>query len=196
MKFVIFLAGIFLILIGTLTYMTITNQHQTVTNSKEIVTGELNIPIGPGSESETPTNVTIVPGRVSELIVNLTVSLASGTLSSVQFKMFTAPNLGSCMQQAEASACLVDTTVSNQTVIVPLNSSVVHSNGTTTLYFGFANKEANSKTVALVASLKASSVETTSARDGYANFVGLGFAGIGLLVTLYGVAAKTVIPWE
>lgn len=196
MKFVIFLAGILLILIGTITYTTITNQHQIVTVSKQIVTDALNIPVGPGSESETPENVTLVPGGISKLVVNLTVSLDSGMLSSVQFKIFTAPNFGPCMQQVGANACLVDLTVSNQTVIIPLNSSVVRPNGATTLYFGFTNREANSKTVALSASLQARSVETSSARDGYLNFAALGIVGIGLLVTVYGFAARAVIPWE
>lgn len=196
MKFVIFLAGISLILIGTLAYTTITNQHQTVTDFKQNLTGALNIPVGPGSESETPENVTLVPGRITKLVVNLTVSLESGTLSSVQFKIFTAQNFGTCMQQADANGCLVDMTVSNQTVVVPLNSSLAHANGATTLYFGFTNREANSKTVALSATLQASKVEITSARDGNMNLAALGIAGIGLLLTLYGVAAKAVIPWE
>src|SRR5437016_5698938 len=44
--------------------------------------------------------------------------------------------------------------------------------------------------------LVASSVSTLVARDGGMNFAGLGRSLIGLLVTLYGVFAKTVIPWE
>jgi hypothetical protein len=48
----------------------------------------------------------------------------------------------------------------------------------------------------LSATLVGSSVNTLVARDGGLNFAGLGMSLIGLLVTLYGVFAKTVIPWE
>ena len=80
--------------------------------------------------------------------------------------------------------------VSNSTIRVPLNAS-------TTYYFGFDNRgSGSSKQVLLSATLVGSSVNTLVARDGGLNFAGLGMSLIGLLVTLYGVFAKTVIPWE
>ena len=81
-------------------------------------------------------------------------------------------------------------TVSNSTLRIPLNAS-------TTYYFGFDNSgSSNSKQVLLSAALVGSSVNTLVTRDGGLNFAGLGLSLIGLLVTLYGVFAKTVIPWE
>ncbi len=73
---------------------------------------------------------------------------------------------------------------------MPLNASA-------TYYFVFDNKDSSSSRIVLFsASLFTSSVKTMVARDGELNFVALGFGGVGLLVILYGVAAKTVIPWE
>jgi hypothetical protein len=124
------------------------------------------------------------------MIVNLTVSLESGGLSSIQFKLFTGSQLGNCMRNTNPSGCLVNEDVSNQTIRVPLNAS-------TTYYFGFDNRDSSSSRIVLLSvSLFTSSVSTMVARDGEFNFVALGLGGLGLLVILYGVAAKTVIPWE
>ena len=196
MKFAILLAGILLIVIGLFAYATIPNLHQVATYTRQKVTGPVDIPVGPGSESETPENVTLAAGRVNELVVDLTVSLQTGGLSSIQFKVFAAPQLGSCMQQTNPDGCLVDTTVSNQTVRVQLNPSTTNSNSPTVYYFGFANKDPTSKTISVSASLSASRVDTVAGRDGSLNFAALGLSVLGLLVAVYGVAARTIIPWE
>jgi hypothetical protein len=196
MKFVALLVGVLLITIGLVAYATVPNPHQIATSSQQTVTTPVNIPVGPYSASETAENVTIVLGRTNELVVNLTVSQPNGTPSTVEFKFFAASELGSCMQETNPSGCLVDTNVTNQTIRVPLNSSTTSSNSPTSYYFGFANRDSSSKMVAVSASLSTSSVQTVAARDGYLNFAALGLSIFGLLVAVYGVAARTVIPWE
>jgi hypothetical protein len=120
----------------------------------------------------------------------MTVSTQTGAPSSIQFKLFAEGAFQSCMFSAEQRGCLVNQTVSNSTIRVPLNAS-------TTYYFGFDNRgSGSSKQVLLSATLVGSSVNTLVARDGGLNFAGLGMSLIGLLVTLYGIFAKTVIPWE
>jgi hypothetical protein len=195
-KFVVLLVGVSLIIVGLLAYVTVPNLHQIATTSRQLVTSPANIPVGPGSESETPENVTLVSGKSNELVVNLTVTQTGGALSSIEFKLFSAHDLGSCMQQTTPTGCLVDVTVSNQTIIVPMNLSTTTPDKPATFFFGFANKDSNSKLVAVSASLSTSSVETVVARDGYVNFAALGLSVFGLLVAIYGVAARTVIPWD
>ncbi|HVH14465.1 MAG TPA: hypothetical protein VNA15_01945, partial [Candidatus Angelobacter sp.] len=142
------------------------------------------------SFSETPENVTLFQGKENDLVANLTVSTLSGTLSSVQFKLFPDGAFQSCMLSSQPRGCLVNQTVSNSTIRIPLNASTIY-------YFGFDNTgSSNSKQVLLSASLVGSSVSMLVGRDGGLNFAGLGMSLIGLLVTLYGVFAKTVIPWE
>jgi len=196
MKFIVLLVGVSLILIGLLAYSTLPNLHLIPTNSRQTVEGPASIPVGPGSESETPQNLTLVIGKTNELVVNLTVSGSNGDPSSSEFKFFTAHELGSCMQQTNPSGCMVDETVSNQTLRIPLNPSTTSPTAAATYFFGFVNRDAGSKVVVVTASLSTSSVETISGRDGYLNFAALGLSVLGLLVAVYGVAARTVIPWE
>jgi hypothetical protein len=146
--------------------------------------------VDPNFQSETQQNVSIIAGQSNTLLINLTVTTGSGNSSSIQFKLFTSPELGNCMRQEDPTGCIVNQSVSNQTIRVPLNAS-------STYFFGFANNDSgNSKTVVLSSSLVATSVNRVAARDGILNYAGLALGGLGLIVALYGVAAKTVIPWE
>jgi hypothetical protein len=168
----------------------IPNIHTVPVQSSLPLTGPKPIVVNPNSADLQTQNVTILPGKNNEMLVNLTVSSGPGNLSSIQFKLFTEPELGSCMRETNPTGCIVDENVSNQTIEIPLNAS-------TTYYFGFDNKDpSNTKTVLLSASLFASSVNRVVARDGELNFAALVLGGFGLLVAVYGVAAKTVIPWE
>jgi hypothetical protein len=124
------------------------------------------------------------------MLVNLTVSNVAGGPASIQFKLFTGPELGNCMQEMNPTGCIVNENVSNQTISVPLNVS-------TTYYFGFDNRDpSNSKTVLLSSSLLATSAARVTTRDGDLDYAALALCGFGLLVAIYGIAAKTVIPWE
>lgn len=195
MKFVALVTGVLLITVGLIAYATVPNPHQIATNTQQSVASPVNIPVGPNSETETAENVTILPGS-NYLVVNLTVSQSNGAPSSVEFKLFSAAELGNCMQKTNPSGCLVDTNVTNQTIRVPLTPSTTSSSNQATYYFGFANRDSSSKTIAVSASLSTSSIQTISARDGYVNFAALGLSLFGLLVAVYGVAARTIIPWE
>jgi hypothetical protein len=190
MKFIAVLAGVTLIIIGLLAYSIIPNVRTIPVQSSLPLAGPIPIVVNPNSQSETPQNVTIFSGKNNEMVVNLTVATGSGNLSSIEFKLFTEPELGSCMRELDANGCIVDENVSNQTITIPLNVS-------TTYYFGFDNKDSNSsKTVLVSASLLTTSVTREVTRDGDLNFAALALGAFGLIVALYGVAAKTVIPWE
>ena len=190
MKFGLVFGGAFLLVAGLLAYSMIPNLHTVPLQSAQMVVGPKSIPVSSASLSETPENVTLSQGRENEFLVNLTVSTQSGIPSSIQFKLFPEGAFQSCMLNAEQRGCLVNQTVSNSSIRIPLNVS-------TTYYFGFDNRGSNSsKQVLVSATLVASSVSTLVTRDGGLNFAGLGMSLIGLLVTLYGLFAKTVIPWE
>ena len=190
MKFGLVVGGSFLLIVGLLAYSMIPNFHPVPLRSAQTIVNTKQIAVSSDSLSETPQNVTLFPGKENDLLVNLTVSTQSGAASSVQFKLFPESAFQSCMLSPQPRGCLVNRTVSNATLKIPLNAS-------TTYYFGFDNSgSSNPKQVMLSANLVGSSVNTMVARDGGLNFAGLGVSLIGLLVALYGVFAKTVIPWE
>ena len=190
MKFGLVVGGAFLLITGLLAYSMIPNFHMVPIQSAQMIVNPKPIAVSSASLSETPQNVTLFPGKENDLLVNLTVSTQAGAPSSVQFKLFPEGAFQSCMLASQPRGCLVNQAVSNATLRIPLNAS-------TTYYFGFDNSGSSSpKQVVLSASLVGNSVNTMVARDGGLNFAGLGMSLIGLLVALYGVLAKTVIPWE
>lgn len=179
-----------MLIVGLLAYSMIPNFHTIPLQSAQMVVNPTPISVSSASLSETPENVTLFPGKENNLLVNLTVSTRSGAPSSIQFKLFPEGAFQSCMLSSPQRGCIVNQTVSNSTLTIPLNAS-------TTYYFGFDNSgSSNSKQVLLAAALVGSSVSMLVSRDGGFNFAGLGMSLIGLLVALYGVFAKTVIPWE
>ncbi len=190
MRFTAVLLGTVLLICGLLAYSVIPNVHTIPVQSSLALASPLPIVVRPSFQAETQQNITVFPGKYNEIIVNVTVSSESGMPSSINFKLFTGPEVSNCTNAANPSGCLVNKNVSNETIRVPLNAS-------TTYYFVFDNKDStSSRIVSFSASLFTSSVKTTVARDGEFNFAALCLGGIGLLVVLYGVAAKTVIPWE
>ena len=179
-----------LITVGLLAYSMVPNVHTVPIQSSLVLSGPTRIVVNPNYQTETAQNVTIFAGKDNQMLVNITVSTTAGNLSSIQFKLFSAPELGNCMREVGPTGCILNKNVSNQTLSVPVNAS-------STYYFGFDNRDASSsKTVLLSSTLRATSVSSTVAHDGDLNFAGLALSGFGLLVALYGVAAKTVIPWE
>ena len=190
MKFVAVLAGVSLLVIGLLAYAMIPNVHTIPVQSRSSLARPPPIIVNPNFQAETQQNITLIPAKSNAMLVNLTVSTESGGPSSIQFKLFTESQLQNCTRETAPTGCLVDLSVSNQTVIVPLNA-------TSTYFFYFDNRgSSSSKVVLLSASLVASSVNTVVARDGQLNFAGLAMGVFGLVVAVYGVAARTVIPWE
>ena len=168
----------------------IPNVHTIPVESRSPLANPPPIIVNPSFQAETQQNVTVVPAKSNKMLVNLTVSSASGGPSSIQFKLFTESQLQNCTRETNPTGCLVDQNVSNQTLVVPLNA-------TSTYYFYFDNRySSSSKVVLLSTSLVASSVSTFVARDGQFNFAALALGAIGLVVAVYGVAARTVIPWE
>ncbi len=164
--------------------------HTTVAESRLAITRPEKIIVNPSFISETHQNVTTVPGKDNEMLVNLTVSSTSGGSSSIHFKLFKEPELANCTREASPSGCTVDASVTNQTIRVPINAS-------TTYYFRFDNTQSNSsKTVLFSLSLLTSSMSNYATRDGDLNLFGLGLSVLGVVVVAYGVAARTDIPWE
>ena len=177
-------------MIGLLAYSMIPNIHTLSFQSSQQIVGPTRILVSPNFQSETHQNVNISSGTTNELVANVSVSLESGGISTINFKLFTQSHMGSCLQDPSPSSCLVDRKVSNETIRIPLNAS-------TTYYFAFENKDSSgTRLVRLSASLISSSVYAVAQRDGSLNFAGLGLGLVGLAVALYGVVAKTVIPWE
>src|SRR6266566_2545276 len=128
-------------------------------------------------------NLHMIPLQSAQMVVNpRPIPVSSASLSETPENVSLFPG--------RENELLVNQTVSNSSIRIPLNAS-------TTYYFGFDNRDSSgSKEVLLSATLVASSVSIMVARDGGMNFAGLGMSLIGLLVTLYGVFAKNVIPWE
>ncbi len=168
----------------------IPNIHTTSVESRLAITGPEKIVVNPNFVSETRQNVTTVPGKDNEMLVNLTVSNPTGSLSSIQFKLFQEQQLANCTRDANPTGCVVDADVSNETISVPLNASA-------TYFFRFDNSQSNSsKTVVFSLSLSRTTVSDYATRDGEFNFFGLALGVVGVIVVAYGAAARTVIPWE
>ena len=175
---------------GLVAYSTIPNVHTVPVQSMTNIVHEKGIHVSSYSSTQTPENVTVATGKTNQLLVNLTVSLDSGGLSSTQFKLFTNDKFQNCMLDSQPGSCIYDRPVSNATLSIPLNAS-------TTYYFGFDNTSSNSsKTILLSAALHTTSMNNVVARDGEWNMGGLGLSAIGLVVMLYGAVSRTIIPWE
>lgn len=190
MKFTLVLVGIILLIVGLAAYSFVPNTHTVPIRTSQSIVDPQTIQVGAGFLSETSENVSTSPGKQNELGVNVTVSLESGELSSVEFKLFTKDRSQNCMSNGQPSSCLVNRSVSNETLRVPVNASTVY-------YFAFDNTgSSSSKKILFSASLFTSTAQTFVTKDGSLNFLGLGLGGIGFLVFLYGASRKTVIPWE
>src|SRR5438128_6305995 len=167
MKFGLVVVGAFLLIAGLTAYSMIPNFHTVPLRSAQMVVNPKPIPVSSASLTETPENVSLFPGRENELRVNLTVSTQSGVLSSIQFKFFAEGAFQSCMLDAQQSGCLINQTVSNSSILIPLNAS-------TTYYFDFDNSGPSSaKQLLMSATLVASSLTTTAAGDGVMQFTRL-----------------------
>src|SRR6266700_4908298 len=137
MKFVLVMGGAFLLVAGLMAYSMIPNLHMIPLQSAQMVVNPRSIPVSSASLSETPENVTLFPGKENELLVNLTVYTQSGVPSTIQFKFLPEGAFQSCMLDAQQRGCLINQTVSNYSIRIPLNAS-------TTYYFGFDNRGSRS----------------------------------------------------
>src|SRR5438552_12532863 len=179
MKFGLVVVGAFLLIAGLTAYSMIPNFHTVPLRSAQMVVNPKPIPVSSASLTETPESVSLFPGRENELRVNLTVSTQSGELSSIQFKFFPEGAFQSCMLDAQQRGCLINQTVSNSSIRIPLNAS-------TTYYFGFDNRgSSSSKQVLMSPSLVDSLVSTLMVRYGVMNFYGLRMSFNTLLVIFY-----------
>src|SRR2546430_10569197 len=164
MKFGLVVVGAFLLIAGLTAYSMIPNFHTVPLRSAQMVVNAKPIPVSSASLTETPENVSLFPGRENELRVNLTVSTQSGVLSSIQFKFFPEGAFQSCVLDAQQRGCLINQTVSNSSIRIPLNAS-------TTYYFGFDNRSSNSsKQVLFFLNLVATPVITLFPRHGAMHF--------------------------
>jgi hypothetical protein len=197
MRFTFVLTGIVLLIVGLLAYATIPTIHKIPVETSQNIAGPKAVPVEPGFLAETPPeNVTIFPDKQNELRINMTlrinitVSLQNGELSTIRFKLYTKDRAQYCLPTDQPTGCLINKTVSNETFIVPVNSS-------NTYRLAFDNAGSTSpKNVTFSIFLFGNSVQTIVTKDGSFNFVGLGLGAIGFLVAMYGASRKTVIPWE
>jgi hypothetical protein len=175
-------------MIGLSAYSLLPNIHQSPIERAYKVPTSLPFRVNPGSLSETPENISIVPDGLNQLKVNITVFTVSGELTTIQFKLFSEENHETCSVQN--TGCLVSKSVTNDSITLPVKTSSRY-------YFLLDNTASPTpKNVSLSITLVATTTQTTSSRDGPVNLAGLGVGFVGFLVTVYGLARKTVIPWE
>src|SRR3989475_12959678 len=126
MKFGLVVVGAFLLIAGLTAYSMIPNFHTVPLRSAQMVVNPKPIPVSSASLTETPESVSLFPGRENELHVNLAVSTQSGELSAVQFKFFAEVAVQSCMLDAQRRECLINQSVANSSVRIPLNTPMTY----------------------------------------------------------------------
>ena len=191
MRFTFVLTGIVILIVGLSAYAAIPVIHRIPVQTSQSIMGPKAVTVDPGFLSETPPeNFTTFQGKNNTLRIGITVALQNGGLSTIRFKLYTEDKAQYCLSPEQPTGCLVNKIVSNETFMVPVNSSNTYrlafdNAGSTTL-----------KNVTFSVFLFGNSVQTIVTKDGSFNFVGLGLGVVGFLVALYGVSRKTVIPWE
>src|SRR5207249_11683709 len=108
MKFTAVLLGAVLVIGGLLAYSVIPNVHTIPVQSSLLLASPLPIVVRPGFHSETQQNITLLPDRSSEMTINVTASLDSGRPSSINFKLFTRPQMSLCTNETHPSGSLVN----------------------------------------------------------------------------------------
>src|SRR5207247_2956090 len=76
-------------------------------SSSLLLASPLPIVVRTGFQAETQQNITILPDRSNEMIINVTAWLDSGSPSSINFKLFTGSQMSSCTNDTNPSGCLV-----------------------------------------------------------------------------------------
>jgi hypothetical protein len=190
MQFKLVAFGIALLIIGLVAYTSIPTVHTTPIVNEQNVWVQNGIPIQADGFVGQRKNITIFPSMSNELQANVTVSAPNGGAPSIHFELLGMNNTTSCALSSRPSAILVNQTVSNQSLNIPLNA-------TGTYCFVFDNQGSQTlKNIDISARVSGTTEQVIVARDGSANTAGLGLGALGLAVALYGFSRKTIIPWE
>jgi len=188
MRLLPLLAGVVLVILGLTAYYAIPNPHDAQTVSVRNFAGPQEITVAARGASREPFNISVVPVVNSTLVVNMTVTDKAGMSSQLDVRISSANNSEPC--DYRLTGCLYQGTVSNGTIQVPLRTS-----GSYYLFFD-NGAGAQDKMAAYTVNVRENSMVETISHDGMGNWSGLGLGAVGALTILYGLARKTVIPWE
>ncbi len=189
MQFKLVLVGIVLLVVGLVAYSSIPNVQRSPLLTTQAILGPEDIQVIGGSSVSIPKNVTVQSGSQNNLKVNLTVTTQLGALGTLRLQLFLRNSSSSC-SITQPSKFLLDQKVSNATLVAPVNA-------TGTYCFIFDNEDyPDDKVASVSAFLDTHSEKILVTRDGGANTAGLGLGAFGLLIFVYGVTKRTVIPWE
>jgi hypothetical protein len=188
MQFRLVLLGALLLTAGLIAYSAIPNvQRSPILTEQYIIEEDLSLPAN--RSYVIAENIAIANGERSEMILNLTVMAPQGELAEIGLMVFLRNETLSCFT-TRPQTYLLNQKVSNVTLTVPVESS-----GS---YCFILDNESHftDKTASIYVVLEKRSEQVLVSRNGSANVAGLGVGAFGFLVFVYGVARKTVIPWE
>jgi len=191
MQFRLVVLGAFLVTAGLIAYSAIPHiQRNPVVTSQNIMSEYLQIPAN--SSVTMSRYVAAIAGEQNKMMMNVTVTGQPGEFEKIGLQIFLQNDSFSCFSTLPQNF-IVNQNVSNGTLIVPIENA-----GTYCFIFVNSPNEQNvsAKAASISAVLERRSEQVLVSRNGSANMAGLGIGAFGFLVFVYGVARKTVIPWE
>jgi len=188
MQFRLVLLGALLLTAGLIGYSAIPHvQRSPVLTKQDIRGGDLSIPAN--SSYVFYEKMAVTPGEQSRMVMNLTVMAPQGELAEIGLMVFLRNDTLSCVT-TRPQTYLVNQKVSNVSLTVPVENSGNYC-------FVLDNEShLTDKTASTYVVLEKRSEQVLVSRNGSANMAGLGVGAFGFLVLVYGVARRTVIPWE
>jgi len=188
MQFRLVLLGALLLTAGLIAYSAIPNVQRSPVLTRQNIMGE-NLSIPANRSYVISENVLVTSSDQSKMILNLTVMGQPGELGEIGLMVFPRNDSLSCVT-TRPQDFLVNQKVSNATLVVPVENAGAYC-------FIFDNESyVSDKTAYVSVILEKRSEQVSVSRNGSVNMAGLGVGAFGFLVFIYGVARKTVIPWE
>ena len=188
MQFRLVLLGALLLTAGLIGYSAIPHvQRSPIVTSQSVVSEYLKIPAN--GSVEMSRYVAAVDGEQNKMIMNVTVTGQPGEFEKIGLLIFLENESFSCFSTLPQNF-VVNQNVSNGS----LTFSVENAGTYCFIFVNNPNEQLVSASVSAV--LERRSEQVSVSRNGSANMAGLGVGAFGFLVLVYGVARKTVIPWE
>ncbi len=174
---------------GLIAYTMIPNVHTTPILQTLPLPSSDPYQIPAGSVLEVPQNLSVVNTRQNTLLMNMTITSASGQPALLLFQIFQKNETLSCSNNANRSF------IFNQGVTNGSFRAVIPSSGQ--YCFVFDNESSlGAKTITLATAISSRFEQVQVANDGEMNLVGLVAGALGFLIMAAGLMKKTVIPWE
>lgn len=190
MQFRLVMLGALLLTAGLIAYSAIPNvQRSPIVTTQDVMSEHFSIL---ANSSVTLSRYVAAAGEQNKVIMNITVTGQQGEFEKIGLMIFLRNDSFLC-ETTRPQSYLVNQNVSNETLIVPVENAGTYC-------FVFVNNPneqyVSSKAASVSAVLEKRSEQVSVSRNGSANMAGLGVGAFGFLVFVYGVARKTVIPWE